>query len=187
MLTIHVPCGGSNGHISIALARISPSLKLIVQDRPDVVEEARKDIPPNLKDRISFMTHDFFKPQPVKAEAYFYRWTLHDFSDTLAKSIIQNIVPATKDKTRLFINEVVVPAPGDASPVEGIIRLADMGMLMLINGKERTLQEYVDLVRGADSCLKFVSVSHPVGSSFSLIEFIFEADAVDPASTAQPT
>ena len=75
-----VDVGGSKGEYSMAIAQKYPEVKCVIQDIPSVVAEAHKSVPPELKDRVSFMTHDFFTEQPVKgAEVYLMRWILHDW------------------------------------------------------------------------------------------------------------
>lgn len=73
-----VDVGGSAGEAAFSIAKRYPKLKLIVQDLPQVVATAteREGI------HVSFMSHDFFEPQPVKdADAYIYRRCFHDWPD----------------------------------------------------------------------------------------------------------
>ena len=61
-----VDVGGSYGTFGIALAQRFPKLKIIVQDRPDVIQVASKQLPESVKQQLSFMAHDIFTEQPVK-------------------------------------------------------------------------------------------------------------------------
>lgn len=70
---LHIQIGGLQGFVCEALARKFPSLKFIVQDFEEVVCDARGRISPDVADRINFIAHDFFTPQPVTAEIYFLR------------------------------------------------------------------------------------------------------------------
>lgn len=80
-----VDVGGSTGETAIALARAHPHLRIIVEDLPHIVAEGEKNLPPELKDRIRFLGHNFFEPQPevvLRAEKYLLRMVLHDHSGT---------------------------------------------------------------------------------------------------------
>lgn len=111
-----VDVGGSLGSIDVALARKFPSLRLIVQDRPEVVEQGVGRLPQELRHRVAFMAHDFFSEQIVKnADVYFMRFILHDWSDKYAIKILKCLVPALKKGSRVLAQEHVLPAPGEMS------------------------------------------------------------------------
>lgn len=110
-----VDVGGGLGHISQALVGHSPSVKCIVQDSFDVIMQAQESLHANLRGRISFQTHDFFKEQPVKgADVYLLRLILHDWSDKYAKLIIKALIPALKPNAKVVINDRVIPEFGEA-------------------------------------------------------------------------
>ena len=73
---------------------------------------AKATPPSGLEDRISFMAHDFFTPQPITADVYFFRFIFHDWPDKYGISILQNLVPALKPGARVLINEFCLPEPG---------------------------------------------------------------------------
>ena len=101
-----VDIGGGHGGVSRALAAATSRMHFIVQDLPGTVEEGEALLPVELKGRITFMTHDFFNPQPVRgAEVYFFRFILHNWSDKYATIILRNLIPAMKDGARVVIYE----------------------------------------------------------------------------------
>lgn len=109
-----VDVGGSNGEYSIAIAQKYPQIKLIIQDRPDVITKAKSNAPTEYADRISFMAHDFFKVQPIKnADVYLMRWILHDWSDIYAIRILRALIPALKKEAKIVLHEYIVPEPGE--------------------------------------------------------------------------
>lgn len=112
-----VDVGGSHGTLSIALCSAFPALSCTVQDRAEVVEQAKQaNMHPAIEGHISFMAHDFFEEQPVKAAAvYVLRWILHDWSDTYAIKILRALVSALVETSRVLICEVVLPKPGTVS------------------------------------------------------------------------
>jgi hypothetical protein len=59
------------------------------------------------------MAHDFFEEQPVKgADVYYYRWTLHNWSDKYCIKTLKALSPALKKGSRVLIMDVVMPPPG---------------------------------------------------------------------------
>lgn len=109
-----VDVGGGQGAVSQALASATTKLKFIVQDFPDTIKEGEALLPEHLRSRVTFMSHDFFTPQPVKgADVYFFRWILHNWSDKYCVKILQNLIPAMKDGSRVLLYEYVMPETTD--------------------------------------------------------------------------
>lgn len=113
---IVVDVGGSHGALSIALSAAFSNLSCVVQDRAEVVEAGRANLPPSTEGRVSFMEHDFFREQPVRAAAvYVLRWILHDWSDEYAIKILRALAPALVESSKLLVCEVILPQPGSVS------------------------------------------------------------------------
>jgi len=104
-----VDLGGSHGDAAFALALKYPSLHLIVQDLPAVTANSKE----NKEMSVKFMAHDFFEEQPVKgADVYYYRWTLHNWSDKYCIKTLKALSSALKKGSRVLIMDVVMPPPG---------------------------------------------------------------------------
>ena len=109
-----VDLGGGHGGVSRALAKSTSHLQFIVQDLPGTAEEGRKLLPEDLQKRVTFQGHDFMTTQPVKgADVYFFRFILHNWSDKYCKQILENLVPALKDGSRIVIYEFLLPEEAD--------------------------------------------------------------------------
>lgn len=116
---IFVDIGGSTGYVSIMLARRFPQITCIVQDMPATVKEGKEQLPEDVKERVSFMSHDFWTEQPVKgADIYYFRWVFHDWSDSLSVKILRQLIPALKPGARILINDICIPPPGKMSPYQ---------------------------------------------------------------------
>ena len=107
-----VDVGGSHGLVCQDLAKAFPSLRLVVQDLPKVVEDAKAKLPAEFADRVTFMVHDMFTEQPIKgADVYYFRWILHDWSDKYCIKILKSLIPALKPGARVMFSERCLEAP----------------------------------------------------------------------------
>ena len=180
-----VDVGGSLGHASIALASILPKACFVVQDVGTIaLDQGRAFVSqqlPHLADRISFEQHDFFTPMPAATAGDFFllQWILHDWNDTDAKRIIQNLVPGLKSGARVLIADAVRPAPPAqlANTLdEKLVLFQDMTMLSAHNAKERSVAEFVSLFTEADPRFHHVATGGGVNGAYrSLLEFEFRA------------
>jgi hypothetical protein len=73
----------------------------------------RRLIPEPVQSKIMLMGHDFFTEQPVKdADVYFFRCTLHNWSDELVVKILKALIPALKLGARVVIQDNGLAPPG---------------------------------------------------------------------------
>lgn len=180
---LFVDVGGSMGHDAEKLRQRCPNPpgKIVVQDLPLVVEEARK----NINDGIKLMAHDFFTPQPVKgkalsrypmiqissnvnlgARAYFMHSVLHDWSDERAMRIVGELKEAMRSgHSKLLINEMVVPATGASS----IGTAMDLILMGVFSARERSQADWEKLLKDAGFRITGI-FSDPMSAYESVIE-----------------
>ena len=105
-----VDVGGSEGHVSKAIAAAFPKLKLVVQDLPEVLQ----DIPQSndSQQRVEFQAHNFLQPQIRRGDVYLFRWVLHDWPDPYVVKILRNQIPMLVKGAKIVINEQLLPEPG---------------------------------------------------------------------------
>ncbi|KAL8747775.1 MAG: hypothetical protein Q9190_000381 [Brigantiaea leucoxantha] len=178
-----VDLGGSNGHASIALAEAFPNLSFIIQDLPDTIESSRPDLsslPDSIASRLTYQHHDFFTKQPLHdVDVFLLRMIIHDWPAAEAKSIIANIVESMKPGGKLIIMDTVLPPPGSVPVVtEAVMRVRDLSMMQVHNSKEREMEEWVELLKGADEKLEVRNMVQPFGSSMSVLEVVREDEGV---------
>lgn len=120
---------------------------------------------------MSFMSHDFSKPQPVlAAEVYFFRWILHNWADVYAENIIRHIVAVMKPGSKILIQEQMPDAVADTRWSTKSKRNLDMIQATGWNSLERTLPDWQALFAKVDARLVFCGAHTPKGSVMTLIE-----------------
>ncbi|KAH8807537.1 S-adenosyl-L-methionine-dependent methyltransferase [Xylogone sp. PMI_703] len=171
-----VDVGGSNGHVSFELAKKHPNLNIVVQDLPTIQAKFDAACPSELKSRVSYRVHNFFDFQPnEKADFYFMRAILHDWPDQRAIQIVKNLVAVMKPSSRIILFESITPEFGEVpSPLMHLMSCLDIEMMSMFNAKERTLQNWKDLMRTADSRLTLEKSVTPLGSHLSFLIFELE-------------
>ncbi|KAG9311301.1 O-methyltransferase-domain-containing protein [Chiua virens] len=120
--------GASVGTFSIPLSKKYPHLKIIDQDLPEVLVQAKdsspiashrsgpKDAPEVLqRNQVEFATLNFFEESPAKGQdVYYLRNIIHDWPDNEAAIILRNIKNAMGTHSRLLIHDIVLtPASYD--------------------------------------------------------------------------
>ncbi|KAL5351407.1 hypothetical protein ACLOAV_003266 [Pseudogymnoascus australis] len=114
--------------------------KLILQDLPIVIESLKPEEIPN----IDATVHDLFTPQPVKnAHVYFFRRLLHDFYNPVCVEILKQTVSAMGPDSRLIVCDMLVPSRVTVGVPMQLYWL-DLS-LMMISGKEKTIEEFHEI------------------------------------------
>ena len=164
--------GGNQGYISIAIAEKFPDLKFIVQDTAGMrTPETIGKIPDHLADRVSLTTHDFFTPQTVEAEVYFFRSIFHGFADKYCVKILQALRPALRKGAKVVINDGALPEPLTAGYIEErSLRTLDLFMQVTVNAREREADDWKGLFAAADERYVFKGTWKPKGSRMWFIE-----------------
>ncbi|KAL7621383.1 hypothetical protein AAE478_008705 [Parahypoxylon ruwenzoriense] len=104
-----VDVGGSHGSVAIRIAERFPNIKCVVQDLPDTIADGASKLPAGLRDRVTFMAHDFLTEQPVSADVYYFRSIFHNWADKYCIKILRNLIPALKPGANIIIHERILP------------------------------------------------------------------------------
>jgi heat shock protein HslJ len=124
---------------------------------------------PQLASRLAVQAGDFFAEVPAGADAYLMKHILHDWHDDACLTILGRIRAAMAPGARLLVLEPVI-APGN-EPFPG--KLLDLNMLVMTDGgRERTAQEYADLLQRGGFRLERIV---PTAAAISVVE-AFAAD-----------
>jgi hypothetical protein len=115
--------------------------------------------------RCEIVAGDFFAAIPPGHDAYMLAHVLHDWDDAQCLSILRGCRKVMHHDARLLIVETVLP-DGDA-PHPG--KLLDLVMLTVTGGRERTEQEFADLLAAAGLRLERVV---PTAAEQSIVEAV---------------
>jgi hypothetical protein len=111
----------------------------VLNDAPALLERE------GVADRVTLKSGSFFESVPEGGDCYIVSHIIHDWSEEQNMTILGNIRRAMKPDGKLLIVEFVLPE--DDTPHFG--KLADIVMLVIPGGQERTPTEYDGLLTTA--------------------------------------
>jgi hypothetical protein len=133
-----VDVGGSEGMLLRGLLRSAPNARGVLFDREDVIASAPHD------ERIENVAGDFFTSVPDGADLYLLKSILHDWPDEKCVEILKVVHRHAAPHARVVIVEMLV-TPDAPGPVN----FMDLNMLVMLDGRERTADEYTSLLEAA--------------------------------------
>jgi hypothetical protein len=158
-----VDVGGGDGTLLAAVLRANPATTGVVFDLPGVVAAAKNTFDRSLIARAEFAGGNFFTAVPSGAELYLMKLILHDWNDGDCQKILVNLRRAMAATSRVVVAEDLVCGPNQACPA----KQRDINMLVRTGGRNRTEQEYRDvLTRGGFRTTRVI----PTASTLFLIE-----------------
>ena len=141
-----------------------PQLRGVLFDRPHVVIEAQALLKARgVEGRVSIEPGSFFESVPAGGDAYILSHIIHDWNEDQCLTILGNCRKVMRPGAKLLIVEFVLPEGN----VPHFGKLADMVMLAVPGGEERTATEYGTLLARAG--LKMTRVV-PTASDVSVVE-----------------
>lgn len=150
--------GGGQGALLIDLLRAHPGVRGVLADQPAVASAARDAIAEaGLSGRCETRGIDFFEAVPAGCDLYLLKSVLHDWNDDDCVRILRSIRQALSATARLLVIERLVPdLPHDDPETIWL----DLHMLCVTGGRERTREEYRDLLDAAGLLLRRVVVTN---------------------------
>jgi SAM-dependent methyltransferase len=141
-----VDVGGGHGILLMTLLAAHPHRRGTLFDRPDVIAGARVVLAAPaaaaVAVRCAVVAGDFFGELPAGGDLYLLSRVIHDWDDDAAVRILKSCRKAMTDDGRLILAEAVLPRR--ARDLPAAIRM-DLHMLTLVDGKERTEEEFEQL------------------------------------------
>ena len=138
-----VDVGGSQGILLAGLLDAAPSATGVLFDRPEVADGARATLAARgLADRVDVICGDFLEDVPPGGDLYLLKSVLHDWDDQQALRILRNVHQVAQPGTTLAIIEGTLPS----QPAPSYMHLMNLLMLVELNGRERTTEDYASLL-----------------------------------------
>lgn len=141
-----VDLGGATGHLTVAACRRWANLSGVVFDMPEVVAQAKELIDPtDVANRITVTGGDFFADELPAGDVYALGRILHDWTEAKIVKLLTRIYAALPAGGMVFLAEKVLH-DDKAGPEWAVLQ--SLNMLLVTEGKERTLGEYARLLEG---------------------------------------
>jgi len=165
-----IDVGGGTGALLAGILGAHPHLRGAVFDLPSGVSATDAYLAEHgLRDRVRIETGSFFESVPSGYDRYVLKSIVHDWDDDRAIDILRTCRAAMGDDSRLLLVERVSPARATESTEAQRILFSDMQMMVMLGGRERTVDEYADLLSAAG--LTFTSVT-PTTTEVDVIEAV---------------
>jgi len=161
--------GGGNGILLASVLKAHPEMRGVLADLPHVLERAQQRgfLADELQARSAMQPCDFFRDVPSGCRAYMMKSVIHDWDDENAEKILANCRRAVPEDGALLLVEWTLHE-GNVHPGG---KLFDVVMLVMTGGKERTAEEYRQLLASSGFRLNQVI---PTASDLSIIEALTE-------------
>jgi O-methyltransferase domain len=141
-----VDVGAGQGLLIRRILEQCPESRGIVFDLPHMTQQ----LVPNVTDRITIQTGDFFKDPLPTGDAYLLMNVMHDWNDENAVTILKAVARAAHAKSTILIVESVLPLTPELSPFDPQRAiLTDVVMMIFGSGQERTVPQYQRLLERA--------------------------------------
>jgi SAM-dependent methyltransferase len=149
-----VDVGGGFGVTLAAILRSNTDLQGTLFDRPEVVRAApERLLEAGVASRCTVVAGDAFDAVPQGGDLYLLSRVIHDWNDADAERILRSCRTAMKDDGTLALVEAVI---ADHASDRAAAILMDLHMLVLGLGKERTADEFRELLARAGFALQRV-------------------------------
>jgi len=153
--------GGGKGHLLSRILKTYEHMKGGLFDLPEVIEKVQHEIT-KYSDRTSLIPGNFLQEIPKGADLYILKSVIHDWSDPEAITILMHCYEAMPEDGSLLIIEPILAernAPDYAKQM-------DILMLNVTGGKERSFEEFANLLRETHFEIEKV---YPTSTEFKMI------------------
>jgi len=152
-LDLVVDVGGGHGALLAAVLGAHPPIRGVVFDQPHVVAGAPEVLAAaRVADRCEVVGGSFFEAVPPGGDAYMLKAILHDWEDDDAVRILRRCRAAVSEGGMVLVVERELGAPNESSAA----KLSDLNMMVGPGGRERTRDEFADLLSAGGFALQRV-------------------------------
>lgn len=141
-----VDIGGGQGSLLSGILQANPEMLGVLFDQKSVIDQAAALLfDKGVYSRCELVAGDFFASVSKGGDAYILKHIIHDWDDESSVKILKNCHEAMSEDGKLLVVEMVVPSGN--TPFYG--KFLDIEMLVGYSGKERTADEYQNLLAKA--------------------------------------
>jgi predicted transcriptional regulator len=170
-----VDVGGGNGSLLSAILAAFPGRHATLFDLPEAIALAQQGEGGPLPG-VTMCAGDVLRAVPGGGDAYLLRHVMHDFDDDDCRRILVNIRRAMDPQARVLVLEAPVPLTPTAGPGLWL----DLHMMLLANGRERSLNDYARLF--ADAGLRLARTLPTHHPAMTVIEAVAASGSLDQRS-----
>jgi len=159
-----VDVGGGQGTMLAAVLAAAPGTRGILYDLPRVAATASSVLHEyDVADRVRIAEGSFFDSVPAGGDAYLLKNIVHDWTDEKAVQILRNVRTAAGPQATVLLVEIVLRERSRDCPGNWV----DLEMLLNLGSRERTAEEYRELLSQAGFRMTRVV---PTASPLSVVE-----------------
>jgi C-methyltransferase len=159
-----VDVAGGHGRLLAGILAATPKTAGVLFDLPHVVAGAEPLLRKHrVADRVRIVEGSFFEAIPEGGDLYVLKNIIHDWPDDRAQQILKTLRAACERGTTVLLVECVIPRHDRDFPAKWM----DLGMLVDNTGRERTGEEYRNLLQQSSFHMNRIV---PTASPFSVIE-----------------
>jgi acetylserotonin N-methyltransferase len=137
--------GGATGHLAVAACRRYPALRAVVFDLPEVVPLTREVVSATeVAERVAVAAGDFFTDPLPDADLYALARVVHDWSQDKILALLRKVYDRLPVGGAVLIAEKLI---ADDRTGPDWAQMQDLNMLVVAEGKERTLSGYAELLK----------------------------------------
>ena len=138
--------GGGHGILLASILNRYPAMQGVLFDLPEVVAGIPAARLAECGGRLEVEAGSFFERVPQGCDAYMMKHILHDWSDDHCRTILRLVREQLPREGRVLVYELVLSDDPGPSPA----KMLDIEMLvMTVGGRERTPEEFADLLGSA--------------------------------------
>ncbi len=159
-----VDVGGGQGTLLAAILQAHPVQRGVLFDQPQVIQDSLEFLAAaQVLDRCKIVAGSLLEAVPCEGDVFILKRILHDWDDSRAIQILKNCRRAMQATQTLFVVERVI---SQHNPTQEAA-LADLTMLVMNGGRERTEPDFHALFREAGFELTRLI---PTRSAFQILE-----------------
>jgi C-methyltransferase len=160
---------GGEGNFLREILRNNPRRSGVLFEQPQVLAESRLLDEYVQAGRVRLVPGNLLEVLPAPADIYVIRATLDGFADQQAVAILRNCARVMRPSDRLLLIEQVIPTGN----VPHLNKTKDMVMMFLLGGKQRTIEEWSELLASAGLWRSRVI---PTATPYTILEVSLQGD-----------